>query len=466
MGGFFGVACKEDCVHDLFYGTDYHSHLGTSRGGMVVLGKKGFVRAIHNIETTQFRSKFEYDVLRMNGESGIGCISDTEAQPLIIRSHLGHYTLSTVGRINNIEPLAQQAFAGHTSHFLEMSGSEINPTELVASLIDQGTSFVDGIHRAQTIVDGSCSMLLLTAEGIFAARDRFGRTPVIIGKKEGAFCATMETCALPNLDYQFHYELGPGEIVRITAEGMEKISPPGDVLRICAFLWVYYGYPASTYEGVNVEVMRNRSGAALARNDNVTVDMVAGVPDSGIGHAIGYANQSRLPLGRPFVKYTPTWPRSFMPQDQQVRNLVARMKLIPVYELIQGKRLLLCEDSIVRGTQLRETVERLYECGAREVHMRPACPPLIYGCRFLNFSRSRSEFDLAGRHAIRELEGEEYAGLAEYAVTDSPKYRAMVDRVRARLNLTSLRYQAMPDMVASIGLPKTKVCTYCWDGAG
>jgi amidophosphoribosyltransferase len=466
MGGFFGVACKEDCVQDLFYGTDYHSHLGTSRGGMVVLGKKGFVRAIHNIETTQFRSKFEDDVLRMSGSSGIGCISDTEAQPLIIRSHLGHYTLSTVGRINNLEPLAQQAFSGHTSHFLEMSGSEINPTELVASLIDQGTSFVDGIRRAQEIIDGSCSMLLLTAEGIFAARDRFGRTPVIIGKKDGAYCATMETCALPNLNYQFLYELGPGEIVRITAEGMELMSPPGNVLRICAFLWVYYGYPASTYEGVNVEVMRNRSGAALARNDNVTVDMVAGVPDSGIGHAIGYANQARVPYCRPFVKYTPTWPRSFMPQDQGIRNLVARMKLIPVYDLIQGKRLLLCEDSIVRGTQLRETVERLYECGAKEVHMRPACPPLIYGCRFLNFSRSRSEFDLAGRSAIRELEGEEYSGLAEYAVTDSPKYKAMVDRVRIRLNLTSLRYQTMPDMVACIGLPKAKVCTYCWDGAG
>jgi amidophosphoribosyltransferase len=466
MGGFFGIASKEDCVNDLFYGTDYHSHLGTSRGGMVVLGKKGFERAIHNIENTQFRSKFEDDLGKMDGTMGIGCISDTEAQPLIIRSHLGHYTLSTVGRINNIEPIAKQAFANHTAHFLEMSGSEINPTELVASLIDEGASFLDGIRRAQSAIDGSCSMLLLAADGLYAARDRFGRTPIIIGEKDGAFCATMESCALPNLDLHFHYELGPGEIVRITPEGVQKLSPPGEALRICSFLWVYYGYPASTYEGVNVEVMRNRSGAALARHDGVEVDLVAGVPDSGIGHAIGYANQARVPYSRPFVKYTPTWPRSFMPQDQHVRNLVARMKLIPVFELIQGKRLLLCEDSIVRGTQLRETIDRLYDYGAKEVHMRPACPPLIYGCRFLNFSRSRSDFDLAGRQAIRELEGREDSNLADYAVPDSPKQRAMVDRIRARLNLTTLKYQTLTDMVDAIGLPKEKVCTYCWDGAG
>jgi amidophosphoribosyltransferase len=467
MGGFFGVVSKQDCLTDLFYGTDYHSHLGTSRGGMVVLGKTGFVRAIHNIENAQFRSKFEYDLRHMHGDSGIGCISDTEAQPLIIRSQLGHYALTTVGRINNIETLAQQAFAGQTSHFLEMSGSEINPTEMVASLIDQGASFVDGIRHAQSQIDGSCSMMLLTAEGIYAARDRFGRTPVILGGKDGAYCVTMESCALPNLDFRFQYELGPGEIVHLTPEGLEHVSPPGDVLRICAFLWVYYGYPASTYEGVNVEEMRNRSGAALARKDSVKVDMVAGVPDSGIGHAIGYANESRVPYSRPFVKYTPTWPRSFMPQDQDVRNLVARMKLIPVYELIRGKRLLLCEDSIVRGTQLRETIQRLYEYGAKEVHMRPACPPLVYGCRFLNFSRSRSEFDLAGRWAIRELEGEGSSpDLAAYAVTDSLKYRAMVERICTRLNLSSLRYQTLPDMVAAIGLPRAKVCTYCWDGAG
>jgi amidophosphoribosyltransferase len=309
-------------------------------------------------------------------------------------------------------------------------------------------------------------MLLLTAEGIYAARDRFGRTPVILGEKEGAFCATMESCALPNLDFQFHSELGPGEIVLITPDGVQKLSPPGDRLRICAFLWVYYGYPASTYEGINVEVMRNRSGAALARRDSVEVDLVAGVPDSGIGHAIGYANQARVPYSRPFVKYTPTWPRSFMPQDQRIRNLVARMKLIPVHELIQGRRLLLCEDSIVRGTQLRETIDCLYDYGAKEVHMRPACPPLIYGCRFLNFSRSRSDFDLAGRSAIREIEGKEDTDLAEYAVPDSPKQHTMIDRIRTRLNLTTLRYQLLTDMVEAIDLPKEKVCTYCWDGAG
>ena len=466
MGGFFGVVSKEDCVKDLFYGTDYHSHLGTSRGGMVVLGKKGFVRAIHNIENAQFRSKFEGDLHQMNGTMGIGCISDTEAQPLIIRSHLGHYALSTVGRINNIEALAEQAFANQTVHFLEMGSGAINPTELVAALINQGVSFVDGIRRAQEVIDGSCSMLLMVPEGIYAIRDRFGRTPVIIGEKDGAYCATLETCAFPNLGYQFKYELGPGEIVLLTPEGMEQMNPPGDVLRICAFLWVYYGYPASTYEGMNVEVMRYRSGAALARNDDVTVDMVAGVPDSGTGHSIGYANEARLPQCRPFVKYTPTWARSFMPQDQNVRNVVARMKLIPVYELIRGKRLLFCEDSIVRGTQLRETIERLYDCGAKEVHMRPACPPLIHGCRFLNFSRSRSDLDLAGRQAIREIEGQDEPYLAEYAIPDSPKRQAMIDRIRIRLNLTSLKYQTQDDMLAAINLPKERVCTYCWDGVG
>ncbi|HVO65457.1 MAG TPA: amidophosphoribosyltransferase [Syntrophales bacterium] len=466
MGGFFGVVSKKDCVNELFYGTDYHSHLGTSRGGMAVLGKKGFTRAIHNIENTQFRSKFEGDIREMSGTMGIGCISDTEAQPLIIRSHLGHYSLSTVGRINNIESLAQQTFANQAMHFLEMTSGEINPTELVAALIDHGTSFVEGIRSAQTVIDGSCSILLLAPEGLYAVRDRFGRTPVIIGEKDGAFCATMETCAFPNLDYQFKYELGPGEIVLLTPDGMEQKCPPGDVLRICAFLWVYYGYPASTYEGMNVEVMRYRSGAALARRDNVTVDMVAGVPDSGTGHSIGYANQAGLPQCRPFVKYTPTWPRSFMPQDQHVRNLVARMKLIPVYELIRGKKLLFCEDSIVRGTQLRETIERLYDCGAKEVHMRPACPPLIYGCRFLNFSRSRSDLDLAGRQAIRELEGQDEPYLTEYAIPDSAKRHAMIERIRIRLNLTSLRYQTQEDMLAAINLPQEKVCTYCWDGVG
>lgn len=466
MGGLFGVAAKDDCVHDLFFGTDYHSHLGTSRGGLAVLGETGFVRSIHNIENAQFRSKFEGDVRRMSGCFGIGCISDTEAQPLTVRSHLGHYAITTVGRINNAQELADKAFARQTAHFLEMSGGEINPTELVATLIDQGASFAEGIRLAQEAVDGSCSLLLLTERGVYAARDRYGRTPLVVGGKPDSYCVASESCAFPNLGYHFQYELGPGEIVLIAPDGIEQIAMPLDKLRICAFLWIYYGYPASTYEGMNVEAVRYRSGAALARNDDVEVDMVAGVPDSGVAHAIGYANQARIPYGRPFVKYTPTWPRSFMPQDQEVRNLVARMKLIPVHELIQGQRLLFCEDSIVRGTQLRETIDLLYDYGAKEVHMRPGCPPLVYGCRFLNFSRSRSELDLAGRQAIRELQGRDGPPPAEYTDPHADKYRAMVDRIRMRLNLTTLRYQALSDMVDAIGLPKEKVCTYCWDGEG
>lgn len=466
MGGLFGVVSKENCIQDLFYGTDYHSHLGTRRGGLAVLSGKVFTRSIHNIENTQFRSRFEDDIQKMAGNTGIGCISDTESQPLIIRSHLGDYTLTTVGRINNTQQLMNEAFDKHTTHFTETSGGEISPTELVSTLIDQEATFEDGIRRAQEAIDGSCSLLLLTAHGLYAARDHFGRTPLTIGEKDGAHCASMETCAFPNLGYRFRYELGPGEIMLLTPEGIEQRSPPRDTLRICGFLWVYYGYPASTYEGMNVEVMRNRSGAALARNDDVEVDMVAGIPDSGIAHAIGYANEAHIPYCRPFVKYTPTWPRSFMPHDQAVRNLVARMKLIPIRELIQGQRLLFCEDSIVRGTQLHESIQRLYDCGAREVHIRAACPPLIYACRFLNFSRSRSELEMAGRRAIHELEGRDDVPLEEYANPGSEKHHAMVERIRHRFNLTSLKYQALPDMIAAIGLPKEKVCTYCWDGVG
>ena len=466
MGGLYGVVSKEDCVEDLFYGTDYHSHLGTCRGGLAVLNGEGFTRFIHNIENTQFRSKFEDDIQKMDGNMGIGCISDTEDQPLIIGSHLGNFAIVTVGRINNIQHLVDEAFGKRAIHFSEMSGGEINPTELVATLINQEATFEDGIRRAQEAIDGSCSLLLLTAGGVYAARDRFGRTPLVIGEKDGAYCVSLETCAFPNLGYRFEYELGPGEIMLLTPEGIEQKASPGDALRICGFLWVYYGYPASSYEGINVEAMRTRSGASLARNDDLEVDMVAGIPDSGTTYAIGYANQAQIPYCRPFVKYTPTWPRSFMPQNQAVRNLVARMKLIPIRELIQGKRLLFCEDSIVRGTQLRETIQRLYDYGANEVHMRPACPPLIYGCRFLNFSRSRSELDLAGRRAIRELEGREDAPLEEYANPCSEKHRAMVDRIRERLKLTSLKYQVISDMLDAIGLPKEKVCTYCWDGVG
>ena len=465
MGGFYGVISQGDCVSDLFYGTDYQSHLGTKRGGLAVLGDRGFSRFIHNIENAQFRSKFEDDVGKLRGRRGIGVISDFEDQPLIIGSHLGVYAIATVGVVRNAAELARKAYGKRTTHFSEMGGGEVNPTELVATLINQEATFVDGIERAQSLIEGSCSMLLLTEQGIYAARDRFGRTPVVIGSKDGAYAATLETCAFPNLGYDIEKFLGPGEIVLLTEEGVEQKRPPGDRMQICAFLWVYYGYPASDYEGINVERVRNRCGAALARRDEVTVDLVAGIPDSGTGHAIGYANEAHLPYGRPFVKYTPTWPRSFMPQDQTIRDLVARMKLIPIRELIAGKRLLFCEDSIVRGTQLKDTIQRLYECGAKEVHMRPACPPLVHGCKFLNFSRSRSELDLAGRIAICEIEGTEKASPEGYDVPDSPKYARMVESVRRRLNLTTLRYQRLDDLVKAIGLPKGRLCTYCWDGA-
>ncbi|UCE17078.1 MAG: amidophosphoribosyltransferase [Gemmatimonadota bacterium] len=466
MGGIYGVVSKKDCVEDLFYGTDYHSHLGTRRGGLAVLGGTGFTRFIHNIENAQFRSKFEDDIPKLTGNMGIGCISDTEDQPLIIGSKQGTFAIVTVGRINNITELVNEAFGKHEAHFSEMSDGEINPTELTATLINRSASFEEGIRKAQEAIDGSCSLLLLTKEGVYAARDRFGRIPLVIGEKNGTHCVSLESCTFPNLGYRFKHELGPGEVVLLTPDGIEQKAPPGETLRICGFLWVYYGYPASRYEGMNVEVMRYRSGQALARNDNVEVDMIAGVPDSGTAHAIGYANEAKIPYCRPFVKYTPTWPRSFMPQDQAVRDLVARMKLIPIRELIEGKRLLFCEDSIVRGTQLKETIQLLYDNGAREVHMRPACPPLIYSCKFLNFSRSRSELDLAGRRAIRELEDHDGEPAAEYADSNSALYQAMVDQVRTRLNLTTLKYQNISDMLGAIGLPKEKVCTYCWDGVG
>jgi amidophosphoribosyltransferase len=400
----------------------------------------------------------------MFGNMGIGCISDTEPQPLTVHSHLGHYAITTVGRINNMEEIVKEFLTKNNTHFLEMSQGRINPTELTAALVDQGKSFKDGIKIAQEAIEGSCTMLILTPDGMYAARDRLGRTPLIIGEKEGACCASFESCALPNLGYSVKYELGPGEITFITREGMEKISPPGEEMKICAFLWVYYGYPSSSYEGLNIESMRYASGAVLARNDDVDVDVVAGVPDSGVAHAIGYANESKKPFGRPFVKYTPTWPRSFMPQDQEVRNLVARMKLIPVYDLINGKKLLFCEDSIVRGTQLRETVELLYECGASEVHLRVACPPLVYGCKYLNFSRSRSELDLAARQAIKEFEGHEADSFDKYTDHTCEKYYCMIEWIRKKLNLTTLKYQALDDMLEAIGLPREKICTYCWNG--
>jgi len=466
MGGIYGVISKSDCVDDLFYGTDYHSHLGTRRGGLAVINKKRFTRSIHNIENAQFRSKFEDDITKISGNMGIGCISDTEDQPLIIGSHLGNYAIVTVGKINNIQKLVKHAFGKRTTHFSEMGMGEVNPTELIATLINQEATFEDGIRYAQEIIDGSCTLLILTPRGIYAARDYFGRTPLIIGEKRGSICMTMETSSFPNLGYTLKHELGPGEIVQITPDGMAQKKAPAESMRICSFLWVYYGFPASSYEGINVEQMRYRSGMALAKNDDVKIDLVAGVPDSGTAHAIGYANEAGIPYGRPFVKYTPTWPRSFMPQDQRVRDLVARMKLIPIHDLIKKKRLLFCEDSIVRGTQLQDTIQRLYDYGATEVHMRPACPPLIYSCKFLNFSRSRSVLDLAGRRAIRELEGKDAALNPEYADPSSDKYNAMIEKIRGRLKLTTLKYQTIPNLLTSIGLPKEKVCTYCWNEEG
>jgi len=466
MSGFFGVASKDDCVSDLFYGTDYHSHLGTRRGGLTVKNGAEFVRFIHDITNSQFRSKFEDDITKMHGNRGIGIISDYEDQPLIIGSHLGVFAIATVGVVKNADELSRQAFSNGARHFSEMSGNEINPTELVAMLINQEATFEDGILRAQEAIEGSSSILLLTDDGIYAARDRLGRTPIAIGRKPGAYAAALESCTFPNLDYELDRFLGPGEVVLITEEGIEQKQPPGREMRICSFLWIYYGYPASSYENINVEVVRNRCGAALARNDDVEVDLVAGIPDSGTGHAIGYAAAAGLPFRRPFVKFTTTWARSFMPQDQRIRDLVARMKLIPVREIIDGQRLMFCDDSIVRGTQLKDIIQKLFDQGAKEVHMRPACPPLVYGCKFLNFSRSRSELDLAGRNAIRELEGDHCDCVAEYADADSDKYAAMVEQIRARLNLTTLKYQRLEDMVQAIGLPKSKLCTYCWDGVG
>ena len=464
MGGLFGTISKDDCVSDLFYGTDYHSHLGTRRGGLAVHGSNGFSRSIHNIENNYFRSKFEADLPKFSGNSGIGIISDNDPQPLLIGSHLGTFAIVTVAKINNTEELEQRALK-KKRHFLETSGGVINPTELASMLICEEESIEDGIRNAQEAIQGSCSMLLLTQKGIYAARDRLGRTPIVIGKKEGAFAVASESCAFANLGYKVEKHLGPGETIFLTADGYEQRNKPGDKMQICAFLWVYYGYPATEYEGINVEFVRNRCGAALARNDDVEIDFVAGIPDSGIGHAIGYANEKKIPYLRPFVKYTPTWPRSFMPQNQEVRDLVAKMKLIPIRSMIEGKRILFCEDSIVRGTQLKDNIEILFDYGASEVHMRPACPTLIFPCEFLNFSTSRSRLDLAGRSVINEIEVGDEENLDEYYTPGSKKYVEMIDRIRQRLRLTTLQYQKLDDMVDAIGLPREKVCTHCWDNS-
>ncbi|MCD7894077.1 MAG: amidophosphoribosyltransferase [Erysipelotrichaceae bacterium] len=466
MSGFFGVVSKNDCVMDLFFGIDYHSHLGTRRGGMAVYGKDGFQRSIHNIENSPFRTKFEKDVDEFSGNIGIGCISDSEPQPLLVNSHLGSFAITTVGRINNLEELKQQCFDYGKTHFLEMSGGSINPTELVAALINQKDSIVEGIKFVQESVKGSMSILIMTKYGIYCARDKLGRTPVIIGKKDDAHCVTFESSAFLNLGYHHVCDLGPGEIVYLTHDYINHKQPANDKMKICSFLWVYYGYPTSTYEGINVEVMRYHCGELLAKRDNVKTDSVAGVPDSGTAHAVGYANASGIPFTRPFIKYTPTWPRSFMPQSQGQRNLIARMKLIPVQDLIKNKSLLLIDDSIVRGTQLRETTEFLYESGAKEVHVRPACPPLLFGCKYLNFSRSSSELDLIARRVIKDLEGDNVSDevLSQYSDPDSPKYQEMLDEICRRLNFTSLRYHRLDDMIESIGLERCQLCTYCWDG--
>ena len=464
MGGFFGCTSKTECSTELFYGTDYLSHLGTKRGGLATVNKDGFHRTIHSLENAYFRSKFESDIDKLPGKMGIGVISDTDSQPIMIHSHLGKFAVVTIGRIANLEELTQEAFSQNV-HFAETSQGDVNPTELVAILISQKDSFKEGILNAQTKIKGSCSMLVLTDSGIFVARDRLGRTPIIIGKRENAFAASSESSAFSNLGFETEYYVGPNEIILMKPEGIEQVQPPGQELQICSFLWVYYGYPASSYEGINTEKVRYNCGAALAKRETKKADLVAGIPDSGIGHAIGFANHSKIPYMRPYVKYTPTWPRSFMPQNQEMRDLVARMKLIPVKEIIQGKRIIFCDDSVVRGTQLKDHTKILYEYGAKEVHMRIACPCRIYPCEFLNFSTSRSTLDLAGRKAIYEIEGIENSDLTDYARDGSQKHAAMVNKIIDRLKLDSLKYQKIEDLIEAIGLPKKRLCTHCWDGS-
>lgn len=466
MGGFFGVASKEDCVFDLFFGTDYHSHLGTRRAGMAVYDReRGFDRSIHNIENSPFRTKFDKEVTEMKGNLGIGSISDYEPQPLIVRSHHGTYSIATVGKINNTEEILTKLLFSSHIHFLEMSGGTINATELVATIINQKENIIEGLQYAQDLIEGSMTILLMTPKGIYVARDKMGRTPVAIGRKENAYCISFESFAYLNLGYTSERELGPGEIVVVTPEGMRTLVAPGKDMKICTFLWVYYGYPSSSYEGISVEKMRYNCGASMAKRDDAAPDIVAGVPDSGTAHAIGYSNASGIPFSRPFIKYTPTWPRSFMPTIQSQRNLIAKMKLIPVRDLIQNRSMLLIDDSIVRGTQLRETTEFLYQSGAKEVHIRPACPPLLFACKYLNFSRSTSEMDLITRRVIKEMEGDnKYVNLDAYSNPETPEFQAMVSRIGEQLNFTSLRYNRLDDMIDSVGIDRSKLCTYCWDG--
>lgn len=468
MSGFFGVVSKEDCVFDLFYGTDYHSHLGTRRAGMVVYDSvDGFDKALHNIENSPFRTKFTSESTSMHGTMGIGCISDYEPQPMLVHSHHGTFAIATTGKINNSEKIVNEVLK-NKAHFFIMSDGGINPTELTAAIINQKENFIEGICYAQEIIEGSLSMLVLTPLGVYCARDRLGRTPIAIGKKEEGYCASFESFVHQNLGYKDYKELGPGEIVVMTTDGVKTLVAPGDRMKICAFMWVYYGYPSSSYEGISVEKMRYNCGKILARKDkgNIFPDIVAGVPDSGIAHAIGYANESGIPYARPFVKYTPTWPRSFMPPNQTKRNLIAKMKLLAIHDLIEDKKLLLIDDSIVRGTQLRETTDFLYDSGAKEVHIRLGCPPLMYVCKYLNFSRSNSDMDLITRKVIAELEGEtpDRATVDEYADPTTEKYDNMVEKIREMMHFTSLRYPTVDDVIEATGLPADKLCTYCWNG--
>ena len=471
MGGFFGAVSRKNCKYDVFFGTDYHSHLGTKRGGLAFYdAEKGFQRQIHNIENTPFRTKFEGDLLKLDGTIGLGCISDTDPQPLLVRSHLGIFSISIVGLISNTDKIVADTFSGPGHYFMSQSNGKINSVELVAALINRCSDLVEGIKYAQNLIEGSCTILLLTDSGIIAARDKVGRLPIVVGKSEDGHCVSMESFACQKLGYQPCYNLGPGEIVKITADSCQQLAAPGDKMKICAFLWSYYGYPNSNYEGRNVEVMRCRNGEIMARDEiaNGTmpdVDYVAGVPDSGLPHAIGYANYSHKVFARPFVKYTPTWARSFMPSNQEMRNVVAEMKQIPVPELIEGKKLLLVDDSIVRGTQLRETVDFLYRNGAKEVHMRSACPPIMYSCKYLNFSSSNSQMELLARKTIQRLEGEigqQHA--AEYADAHTERGQCMLKAICEEMGFDSLVYQTLDGLLVAIGLDRYKVCTYCWTG--
>ncbi len=470
MGGVIGFAKKTDCVMDLFFGTDYHSHLGNKRGGMCVLEEDGFNRTIHNIENAPFRSKFEADIETMEGKMGIGAISDGSPQPLTVFSRHGDFAITTVGRINNKDAIVKELLKDRPSQFMSMSYGQINNTELVAALVSTGRDIVDGIRIAQGKIEGSVTMLILTKDGIYAARDKYGRTPLIIGEKDNGYCAASESFAFINLGYKYKRELGPAEIAFITADEEKTVGEPQEGMRICSFLWTYFGYTTSIYEGKNVELMRNRNGELMAERDgDLDVDYVAGVPDSGIAHALGYANKSRVRYARPLIKYTPTWPRSFMPQNQKARNLIARMKLVPVFQIIKDKKFVLIDDSIVRGTQLSETVDYLIDNGAKEIHVRSACPPIMYGCKFLNFSRSVSDLELISRRTIRELEGITEGDvsaeiLAEYADSNSERHERMVEEIRKKLKFDSLKFQRLEDTIKAIGIDPCKLCTYCWDG--